>query len=241
MNAIEKKHYLAEFIQHYNIAIDDEILLSILDPDFKLLYSTRAFCNFLSLPEGKSYLGKRMDELNSRMQQITTNLYRIFAYLIKSKVPIDYLILFDFIKDQWELLRAHSKPMYYPDNTLLGIKTTINKYDIFGYHRLINAFLIEKNHTITAVNSPLLDKLTEQERTILFLLAANFNQYEIAEMLNIPRSTITRIINYSLLHKMEVFSTKYLIKKAIQLGLGKNIPKSLLQPKVIVLEQDLAL
>jgi DNA-binding CsgD family transcriptional regulator len=240
MNEIEKKHYLAELIQHYNIALDDELLLSILNPEFKLLYCTRAFCNLLGLQEKKDYLGKRMEELNPRIQQIIVSFYKIFSYLIKLQTSIDYLILFDFIESHWEIFRAHSKAMYYPDNTLLGIKTMINKHDIFGYHKLINAFLVEKKYTITSLNTPLPDNLTEKEKTILFLLVANFNQYEIAEILAIPRTTITRIINHSLLDKMKVVSTKCLIEKAIQLGIGNDMPKALFQPKVIILEQDLA-
>lgn len=80
--------------------------------------------------------------------------------------------------------------------------------------------------------------LTTREIEIIFLLIYNFSQYEIAGILNVSRGTIQKNIENKLYRKFNVTSRNLtdLIKKAKSYNLNAYFPPTLLQNKVIDLD-----
>ncbi len=84
--------------------------------------------------------------------------------------------------------------------------------------------------------------LTQREQEIMFLLANGVTQEQMAQILNIRRSTIANIIAKQLCVKFgrAGSNTKELMKIAVQYDLHQKIPRSLYRPYIIVLNQDSA-
>lgn len=83
--------------------------------------------------------------------------------------------------------------------------------------------------------------LTQREQEIIFLVANGITQEQIAQILNLHRSTIANIISKQLCVKFGLAGsrTKDLAKIAIQYEFHQKIPRSLYRPFIVVLNQDL--
>ncbi|MFN7095436.1 MAG: helix-turn-helix transcriptional regulator [Burkholderiales bacterium] len=243
MDNVEKRRYLLELKEHYTkFPIDDDILFTVLNIDFELIYSSKAFCQLLGMPDNYNYFGKRMEEVNARMSQIIGGLNKIFTQIIETRTQLDYFIIFDFIESKPELLSVTGKPIYYPNQEILGIKIIRYKTTLLNHRKLLDQVFYTSKSTPSRAPASIFDKFTDRETNILFLLVTGYTQTEIGEILNLPRGTVGRIINTSLVEKLGVLGTssKVLVEKAISLGFGSHIPKSLYKPQVIVIPKDTA-
>lgn len=78
-------------------------------------------------------------------------------------------------------------------------------------------------------------ELTKREEEIMFLLANGLNQEQIAQTLQVSRSTIATIIATKLSVKFNIpgANTSYLTKIAMEYGYFQHIPPSLFRPFVV--------
>lgn len=86
-----------------------------------------------------------------------------------------------------------------------------------------------------------LNKFTNRELEILFLLSNGATQDQIAQILNISRGTIAAVISNQLCPKFKIAgaNTRLLTESAIKAGMYKHMPQSLWRPCLIILNYDL--
>jgi hypothetical protein len=84
--------------------------------------------------------------------------------------------------------------------------------------------------------------LPTRQHEILYLILQGIPQEYAAQILNIKRGTLARIISEQICPKFNIHgsNTKLLIEKAMQLGFHRYMPKSLWVPGVIILEEEIA-
>ncbi|MFN7093991.1 MAG: helix-turn-helix transcriptional regulator [Burkholderiales bacterium] len=244
MEKFDKQDYMEQFINNSEQIICSqhiifsELILSILDPNYKILILTQAFKDLLKITE--NYVGKGIDEFNSRLNIIKDDLEENFNLAIKQKSQVDFIILFDFEEGKLELFLAKCKPIHFPDNELLGLKLVLYRYPLLDRKELLCKLLPNIDRvSIIKLNNYVNRVLTQREEAILFFLINGFTQFEIAKMLKVPRGTVGRLINSTIAKKLGIngTSSKSIIEKSIGLGYHLYLPKAIFSPKVIPLSQ----
>lgn len=86
---------------------------------------------------------------------------------------------------------------------------------------------------------PFADELSPRQQEIMFLLANDVSQEQIAQLLNVTRGTISSIITHQLCPKFAILGTnaRALSQIARRYGFHRQIPTSLWRPALIVLNE----
>ncbi len=130
-------------------------------------------------------------------------------------------------------------PLFHPTKNVVALQSFTVESRFFGFQdhfsQIKDNFPPSRIYT-TAKN------LTVRELEILFLLANGVTQEQIAQILNISRSTVATIISSQLCSKFGISgsSTKLLSEAAIKNGYYQHVPPSLWQPNIIILDEELA-
>lgn len=127
-------------------------------------------------------------------------------------------------------------PLFDTDGQLLGTYTVSWHVNPLKILRHFDSIVENKSIMIDLNGIDLI--LTIREIEIIFLLLYKFSQYEIASILNVSRGTIQKNIENKLYSKFGITTHKLsdLIKKAKLYNLGSYFPPTLLQNKVIELD-----
>lgn len=235
MDIIETEKYLDTIIAACRIIMDDDVLFNIIDPESKFLFSTSGYLNLIGQPKNYNYQYLRLDEINNRAEKVIEQILSIHQQIVSQKVTKSYLVMCDFIKDKFEIFEAEAKPILDPDNNVIAIKIIRHKYNNYVPKNYIERLGSINTQLVVPLNMPHNVNLDAREENILFLLVNGYNQYEIAEILEIPRGTVARIINSNIVEKLNIrgTSSKCIIDKAIELGYHNFIPKDLFKPQII--------
>lgn len=82
-----------------------------------------------------------------------------------------------------------------------------------------------------------IEKLSPREFEVLYLLSKGMSQREVATFLGISRGTVSKLITDGIYYKLGL-SSQYsdtVVRRAIRMGIDREVPRSLLKPQIIVL------
>lgn len=178
----------------------------------------------------------RYSTANQFNDEYYSELLRIYAEVYNGKIKKTVLCnRMDKCGNQYTC-QLNIFPLLDVDGALLGTYTLswhVNPLKILRHFDNI----VESKQILINLNDACLI-LTTREIEIIFLLLYNFSQYEIASILNVSRGTIQKNIENKLYSKFGVTSHNLtdLIKKAKKYNLNSYFPPTLLQNKVIDLD-----
>lgn len=177
----------------------------------------------------------------SKILELCHDIHRIQQIVIKNKLTISYLDVIPY-NNIFEASLVTNFPIIHPSGEVVALQSIASKFQLFGIYDYLKqlsqmaedrAFKICKGHQLPI-------KLTKREHEVLFILMAGISQLETAQILNITRGTVSKILTDSLCPKFGLHgsNTKLLIEKAQLLGFGKYMPESLYQPRIIILDSE---
>ena len=126
-------------------------------------------------------------------------------------------------------------PVFHPNGEVIALQSFANEGKFWGVQDQVVRLLGKKSVELITSND-----FTQREQEILFLLCYGATQEQIAQVLDINRSTVANIILKKLCAKFKIpgSNTKALTESALNFGLYKNMPPSLCRPCVIILNRD---
>jgi hypothetical protein len=129
-------------------------------------------------------------------------------------------------------------PIFHPNGEVIAIQSFAIASRLFSHQEFL--LQIMEENEINCGDQKI--SLTQREQEIMFLVANGITQDQMAQILNLHRSTIANIISKQLCVKFGLAGsrTKELGKIAQQYDFHQKIPRSLYRPFIVVLNQDLA-
>lgn len=172
------------------------------------------------------------------IHEYARNIYELQKVVIKHKRVISFVDLLPY-SAQFKSYLVTYVPVFHPCGEVVAIQSFAVPSRFFSHQDFLLQMLDDKK-----IN--LCDTVTElsiREQEIMFLLANGISQDQMAQILNISRSTIANIIANQLCVKFGISgsNTKYLAKIALQCDYHQKIPHTLCRPYIIVLDEDLAI
>ncbi len=127
-------------------------------------------------------------------------------------------------------------PIFHPSGAVIAIQSVAVESHFFSPQEFLLQALDEDEINLEDQKP----ELTQREQEIMFLLANGVTQEQMAQILNIRRSTIANIIAKQLCVKFgrAGSNTKDLMKIALQCDFHQKIPRSLYRPYIIVLNKN---
>ncbi len=138
-------------------------------------------------------------------------------------------------------------PLFHPNGEIVAYQTQTRRC---GIGILINLFrnclgiidnaVKSSGDKLAELQEELGVELSERQHEILFLLCNGLNQYEIADLLGIKRTTVAKILHTQINGKLDIDppNTTKLIEKAAALGINELIPLRLRKQKFILFEKN---
>jgi DNA-binding CsgD family transcriptional regulator len=220
------------------------------DIDNKIIFSTDKVCQFVfNLPfsevKGKSILAiynpadENMHIIDKVRNYTKISNQSVTCLRTPSKVyPQTFTKPNSEHQQQFPLFSIKISPVVDDTGTTVAtfsIYQLFNNYDLFYsiYYTKLNNKDRELNLPRTELTSY---NLSKRELEILYLLSQNLSQREIAQLLDITRGTVTKILTEKIYTKLNIpiNNNKHLIQRAIELGINENVPQSLVPDGVIL-------
>ena len=120
-------------------------------------------------------------------------------------------------------------PLVHPSGEVVAILSSSIRSHLLHFQEHIDELAIE----------PFADELSPRQQEIMFLLANDVSQEQIAQLLNVTRGTISSIITHQLCPKFAIIGTnaRVLSQTARKYGFHRQIPATLWRPALIVLNE----
>lgn len=176
----------------------------------------------------EAYSSELKDEIKRYVQQL--------AYLqkkvINESIVVQFIDMLPYDNKFITYITTYT-PIVHSDGTVVGIQS----FSVQSYALRFQGHIYPPVQDYPAE----LERFTNREREILFLLSNGATQDRISQILNISRGTTASIISNQLCPKFNIAgaNTRLLMEAAIKSGMYKYIPKSLWKPCLIVLNHDL--
>ena len=232
--------------------VNADLYLTVHDSKYEVIFTTNksAISNSLSgwrESLGTSYaapplkiieklVAKNKDFTPELIIQASRKIYEIQQEVFITKKTIRFIDMLPYDNTYQAFLSCIS-PICFPGSELvIGILTISEPFPIIGVEDLFKL----KNNKLQVQSLVSLPKppygLSSRQWEILFLLSIGLGQATIANLLNIKRGTVSKIIREVIFDKFKTFSIDELVAKSIKLGLNKIIPQTLWKYQVIMLD-----
>ncbi len=162
--------------------------------------------------------------------------------VIETKMPINAILIHPFQKINETSLLLQYIPLFHPSGQVIAVQSYLRNFKMFGIHDYLSGY--EKNFldvpkVIMDINELPLD-ITERQHEVIFLLTTGMTQRQTAELLNVNRGTIAKMVSETICPKFGIYdsNSQKLIDKARELNLHRYIPPNLCKPWIIVLSDD---
>lgn len=255
LSELEYKSYLDQVLIPYFKGIMHENIFSVLlDRECKGLICTKRTADAFGFKSWEEIIGLSYEDYENipllhnifksaltkgNMQSIADyckKIHQVQQFVLKTHKVVSVIDFLPYAGQLNSYLITYV-PVFHPNHEVVGIQTYSIESRSFGFQEqmMLSSTPAKRNH--------LSDKnFTKRELEILFLLANAVTQDQIAQMLNISRSTVATVISSQLCAKFDIAgsNTKLLGKAAIEGGFHHRMPPSLWRPCVIILENELA-
>lgn len=221
-------------------AQDKDIYLVIYDLSGRILFITNKFANLFGFGNWRMLVGKKFSEfvvLTGNNELFWKHLDNVRHRVIKERKLLKYLNVYNYAYGLDAHIVFHS-PIFDLQGKVIAtqaINRRLGNYDSLNRYSQLHDNEDNddtQNHLLHYFN------LTEEEYEIIFLVHIGATQEEIAEIMNISRSRVAKLISYKICVKLKIEdkSIKSLIKYINKHKLVNVIPKHLIDPQVIMID-----
>lgn len=244
----ERKDYLLQVIvPQFESSVDRNMYLTILDCELLLQICTNLSAASIGYDSYRDLIGLSYNDYGNRdiCQRVFGDLDAVnqlkIAEHIRKIIKIQQSVIDDgIVRCFIDLLPYQGNlkswlvtcvPLFHPSGEVVGMQSIAVETRFLCFQDYITESIeVENNIEIY---------LTNREREVIFLVANGITQERIGRMLGIARSTVATVIS-SLCNKfgIEGYSGRLLASLAIKYGYYKQIPDSLLQPCVILMDEQ---
>ena len=231
-----------QFITFFRGMVNKEILSIAYDLDGRVVIATNLQAKLCGYQDYRDLIGKTLFKLlpKTKFQKIVLKLDSIRQEIISTEKMISYVNFFPY-QNNLAMLLCYHQPVFSATGEIIGSMMLAKQSSIFKHTLKINQLFRQSNKFNTNLDSiQIPQNLTKREEEILYLLTIGLDQKTIAKYLGVTRGTISKTIACKICSKFGMTGTSSLrlIEKTIQSGYFKHIPKSLLIPKVIVIDNN---
>jgi len=182
---------------------------------------------------GASYNDKTRESIHKTIKII----YEIQQLVFKSQKVVNFIDLLPY-NNRFKAYLEIYIPLYHYNGEMIAIQSFSVPSKFFSHQDYLQQLTANDFHHKYMDQAK--EVLTRREHEIMFLLANAISQEQIAQILGVSRSTIATIITkLSAKFGIPGSSTKLLGQIAIQHGYHQDIPPSLYQPHIIILDDDI--
>jgi DNA-binding CsgD family transcriptional regulator len=251
----EKQAYIDNLINSYFISlIDEQIYSTIYNWEYELVICTHHAARSVGASCYQELIGRSYKEYNNvelahsvfkeaytpnnqeAIHHFIKKIYEIQQYVVTHNKVVNFIDLLPY-NNQFKSYLETCIPLIHPSGEVIGIQSFSIETRFLGFQEHIHGLLIQPSDKIYHSN----DRFSPREEEVLFLLANGVTQEQIAQILKVSRSTIaTTIANLCVKFAIPGSNTKALALAAIRHHCYETIPKSLWQPNVIILEEEVA-
>jgi hypothetical protein len=251
--AEEYKESLAQYIElYFKPLIDREICALLIDREFQIEIATNQSKKILGIEDWQQF--KQISSENFCTEEY---MKLLFKDQYKRENHEEFVFYCEKIRYLQQLVFSHGKVIQFidmlPYNGKFVIHLTnyapiidgsgeviaINSTSVESYVLRFQGHLRKPN--IKVEDKEFKKQFSSRELEILFLLTNGATQEQIAQILNLARTTIATIIANQICPKFSITgaNTKMLMDAAINAGFYLDMPKSLWKPCIIILNEDL--
>lgn len=223
---LDKLNFLNQVIDIvYSNYKEKPFLMSVFNFKKQLSFTT----NFTKKVYNFPLYGESYNDYNlSNDEKVKTDLFhetasKVLDICINSGVSAT-LIIFDEVRHNWGALHTTFTPIFTPDGAVCGVLS-----QSYEFTKLFFGCINWNNDPDVSFDVSKLELLTKRQADILYLLAINFSQEEIAQMLQIKRGTVSAVINQI---SIKVNCQSYSITVVLDFIGRANILATLKPPKI---------
>ena len=222
--------------------IDKNIISTVHDVDGKIILMTNLHARLWGYRNYKELVGKTMFQLEKVDDhlEIITQIDQIRQRVLQEEKTITYMNFFPY-NNCIAMLFCYHFPIFAPNGQVVATRILGEQASLFNHAVEVNQHFRPEDTCLAQVRLASKSiKLTKREQEILYLLVIGFSQNDAADYLGITRGTLVKTISAKICPKFDIAgsNTKLLIKKVIKSKYFDNIPRSLLKPKVVLIEND---
>ena len=210
----------------------------IYDIQMKVLVASESVAKRLNFQSAREMVEKSYVDFKHIKPELLPQLKAIFNHCITNKITTHCVSIGGQLKPRFknyhELIFQALEPIVDVDNNVIAILA--KKLPVINSN-LFHLFFPEYKAPSEIINQQITEELSEREFEIVYLSSNGLSQYEIADRLQISRSTVLKTITDRILPKSNLTesNSKELIKFAIALGIHTKIPKSLIKEQLIII------
>lgn len=256
LSDLERNQYVKDYIiPSFNYLVNHDSFSTLFDIYGKCIICTRRNMLDLGFTSQNEMIGLSYAEINDEMlkklagenyslnmDEIKTSCNKIHELLltsVKHKRIVKFIDLIPYNQHYRSFLETYT-PILHPSGEVVAVQSMSIEFKMFDLPSLLDRNKEKPKSFSIPKDSPPLD-LPPRQHEILYLLLQGIPQEYAAQILNIKRGTLARIVSENLCPKFGIHgsNTKLLIKKAQELGLQDYMPRSLWKPSVIILDKEL--
>lgn len=249
----EYRKSLTQYIElYFQPLIDKEIYALLINREFQIEVATNQSKKSLGITDWQQFR-------QASSENFCTEEYMklLFKDQYKPNRHDDFVFYSKKIRYLQQLVFTHAKVIQFIDMLPYNGEFTIylTSYvpvidrtgEIIAIHATsVESYILRFQGHLRKPNIKVEDKqfkknFSTRELEILFLLTNGATQEQIAQILNLARTTVSSIIANQICPKFSIIgaNTKILIDAAINAGFYLDMPKSLWKPCIIILNEDL--
>lgn len=253
----ERNQYINDYIiPSFKYLVNQDSLSTLFDIDGKCIICTRrnmleTGASTIEEMVGLSYAEVTNEMLrkltgedsNQNIEEIKAScnkIYQLLRIAVKYKRIVKFIDLIPYNQRYCSFLETYT-PILHPSGEVVAIQSMSIEFKVFDLPSMLNRGE-EKAKSFSIPNDIPPINLPPRQHEILYLLLQGIPQEYAAQILNIKRGTLSRIVSEALCPKFGIYgsNSKLLIKKARELGFHNYMPKSLWKPAIIVFDEELA-
>ena len=244
--------YLQQAIDNLERQSTKKIMSVIVDYAGSVLATTTAGANSVGVGAaeliGVSASQISDEQINWLMPGIKANytlLVKLIQIVFKEEIALSYIDFMPYAGNKIPYLNTMI-PIFGEQMNVVGIQSTTTEYSLYGH----NEYFQELANLVAQADKPKIQdnaqqtqylKLAPRQHEIVYLLANGFSQSETAQILDIGRGTVAKIVSEQICPKFNIAGScsKILIEKAILAGFHTNMPQGLFKPFIIILNHEI--
>ncbi len=190
-------------------------------------------------------IGDAAKDNTERIIKACQKIHKLLLACVEYKRVVNFIDLIPY-KNLFQSYLETYIPIFHPSGEVVAVQSLTAEFKMFDINQLL--FVTEVNEiksraktiAIPAEDPPF--KLPSRQHEILYLILQGIPQEYAAQILNIKRGTLARIISEQICPKFNIHgsNTKLLIERAMAMGFQHHMPKSLWVPGIIIFDPEIA-
>lgn len=216
-------------------ALSKGLSFTVTDLEGRILLISDSCVKDFGYKNMEEIIGKKLELCSLEEEPLITQIEAIRNTVIKEEKMISFMKMSNF-NGSFKTYQLTYMPLFKPDGTIFAILSSGKQARYLMPREYFDHICTTKLKSL-ARKMNLNIKLTDRQHQILYLLIYGLTQEEIAKVLKITRTTVATVIaRVSDKFGIAGSATKILVQMAIAIGLYKKIPSSLLNPRIIIID-----